>query len=89
MANRGLSPIVEEGEKAKKGIEESVTSTGLRKPGPKSLHVLRENKGRAALLLEAGFITNGNDVAAIQGDGKGNVPLAKEVAAGINSAVKE
>lgn len=77
----------DQGAKAKKGIEGAVTSTGVRSPGPKNLQVLKQN--RPSLLLEAGFITNQSDLKSVQGDGAGNIPLAKEVADGINSSFKE
>ncbi|WP_303908954.1 N-acetylmuramoyl-L-alanine amidase [Thiohalomonas denitrificans] len=84
----GLSVFAnKQGAKAKQEIEGAVTSTGVRKPGARNLHVLRQN--RPSLLLESGFITNPADVQAVQGDGSGNVPLAKEVASGIDKALQE
>jgi RHS repeat-associated protein len=84
----GLSVYAnKKGGEAKKEIEKSVTTIGVRKPAAKNLHVLRQD--RPSLLLEAGFITNKDDVKAIQGNGTGNPDLAKEVAAGINNSLKE
>jgi N-acetylmuramoyl-L-alanine amidase len=72
------------GESFKTAIEGAVTATPVRKPASKSLHITREVKDSPSLLLEAGFITNQNDVNAITGPN-----LAKEVAAGVDKGLKQ
>jgi len=68
----------------KKSVEESVKAIDVRHPKSKSLHVLRENKDRAAILIEAGFITNSVDQKIVEG-----AELSIEVATGIDAGLRK
>ena len=77
------------GQPFKTTIEQSITSTGVRTSPQRNLYLLRNQPTRPALLLEAGFITNQNDVKTITNAISGQSPLAQEIAAGIDRALPQ